>query len=79
VIYNRRRNICGFCGAELPPELLFTPAEIELMDKEEAIIAEFRKQQKTEQEIEDLKDECRRQEAQGKLGAFLFGYMIGKS
>jgi hypothetical protein len=36
VIYNRRLKTCGYCGAELPPELLFSPAEIEVLDKNAA-------------------------------------------
>lgn len=79
VIYDRRRNICGYCGTELPAELLFTPTEVEMLDKEAAIIAELRRQQKAEQAIEDFRQECRRRESQGMLGAFLFGYVIGKS
>jgi len=29
VVYNRRSYACGFCGATLPPESGFTPAEDE--------------------------------------------------
>lgn len=36
VIYNRRSNICGFCGGELPAELLFTAEEIVALDKDAA-------------------------------------------
>jgi hypothetical protein len=63
VIYIRRNKICGYCGAELPPELLFSAAEIETMDKEAAVLAEFHKKQKAELDAEDLerKDAARRQ------------------
>ena len=63
VIYKRRSKICGSCGAELPPELLFSAAEIETMDKEAAVLAEFHKKQKAELDAEDLerKDAERRQ------------------
>jgi uncharacterized Zn finger protein (UPF0148 family) len=27
VIYSRRNVLCGVCGKQLPPELLFTPEE----------------------------------------------------
>ncbi len=41
VIYNRRLKTCGYCGAELPPELLFSAAELEDLDKKEtAVVAE---------------------------------------
>jgi hypothetical protein len=33
IIYDRRNNICGFCGAELPADLLFTPAQIAALDE----------------------------------------------
>jgi hypothetical protein len=33
IIYNRRNNVCGFCGAELPASLLFTPSEIAVLDE----------------------------------------------
>jgi hypothetical protein len=74
VIYNRRNKICGYCGAELPPELLFSAAEIELMDKEAAILAEFHQKQKAELDAEDL---ARKQAAQ-RQSAFITGYFLGK-
>jgi hypothetical protein len=33
IIYNRRNKICGYCGAELPEELLFTAVEVAALDK----------------------------------------------
>jgi hypothetical protein len=33
IIYDRRNNICGFCGAELPASLLLSPSEMAALDK----------------------------------------------
>lgn len=74
VIYNRRMKTCGYCGAELPAELLFSAAELEMLDKEEAVLAAFRQQQKAEFEAEEQK----RQEAAKRQGAFMSGYFLGK-
>jgi hypothetical protein len=63
VIYNRRNKTCGFCGAELPAELLFSAAELEALDKRDAeMAAEHQKQQaKFEAEEQERKDALRRQ------------------
>ena len=34
-IYNRRNKSCGFCGMELPKEMLFTAEELLVIDQEE--------------------------------------------
>ena len=34
IIYPRRNVLCGVCGDRLPPELLFTPAERAVVEKE---------------------------------------------
>ena len=47
VVYNRRSNICGFCGAELPAGLLFTAEEISALDKDAAEAEARRKRQET--------------------------------
>ena len=53
LVYNRRHKLCGFCGTELPPEMLFTQAEIEALDKEAAEQEERRKRRAAkEQEME---------------------------
>ena len=39
-IYNRRNKFCGFCGMELPKEILFTPEELLAIDQKEAQIKE---------------------------------------
>ncbi|HZR21513.1 MAG TPA: hypothetical protein VFE51_29800 [Verrucomicrobiae bacterium] len=51
VVYNRRSKICGFCGSELPAELLFTDKEIAALDKE-ADEAEARRKRKEEADAE---------------------------
>jgi hypothetical protein len=33
ILYNRRLKNCGFCGALLPENLRFTPAEIAKLEK----------------------------------------------
>jgi hypothetical protein len=44
VLYDRRRKACGFCGADVPVELLFTPAELEHLRVEEALVEETQRQ-----------------------------------
>ena len=51
VIYNRRSNICGFCGAELPAEFLFTAEKIVALDRD-AAEAEARRKRKEEADAE---------------------------
>jgi len=34
IIYSRRNALCGACGEKLPPELLFSPAEREVVEQE---------------------------------------------
>ena len=52
VLYDRRRKTCGFCGAELPPELLFTSAELERLRREEAEAEERHRQERAKEEAE---------------------------
>jgi hypothetical protein len=54
VLYDRRRKTCGFCHAELPADLLFTPAELEQLRQEEAEAEERFRQQKARDEAEAL-------------------------
>jgi hypothetical protein len=35
LLYNRRFKICGYCGSPLPEELLFSPAELAEIEREE--------------------------------------------
>ena len=75
VIYNRRLKTCGFCGAELPPELLFSAAEIEALDKKEAEIAAEHQKQQAKFEAEELERQkaAKRKEdsAAGGIGGIL--------
>ena len=74
VIYSRRLKTCGYCGAELPPELLFSPAEIEVLDKNAA-------EHTAEQQVMRAKleaDELEHQNVARRQGAFMMGYFIGK-
>ena len=34
IVYSRRNKLCGVCGAELPPEVLFTKEEAEAWEKQ---------------------------------------------
>ena len=61
VIYNRRNKRCGFCGAELPAELLFTAEAIAAMDKEEAMAKELHR---LEQAKRDAEEEAHRARAE---------------
>ena len=36
LLYNRRLTHCGFCGAQIPEELRFTPEEIAVLDGKSA-------------------------------------------
>jgi len=44
VLYNRRLRRCGFCGADIPEELRFTPAEIAAIEHKMVELEESRKQ-----------------------------------
>ena len=63
VLYDRRRKTCGFCGVALPAELLFTPAELEQRQREEAV-AERHRQQRIKEQAE-AEEQARR--ARGSL------------
>jgi hypothetical protein len=52
VIYNRRNKMCGFCGAALPPELLFTASELEILNQEEAAADARYKEQRAREQAE---------------------------
>jgi len=53
VIYNRRNKQCGFCGTELPAELLFTAAEIAVLDKAAAAAKELHRQKQAKDDEEE--------------------------
>lgn len=46
VLYNRRLEHCGFCGAAIPEELRFTAEEIAAMDREMAELEQKRAQRR---------------------------------
>ena len=50
ILYNRRLKCCGFCGAPIPEELRFTPAETKALDLKAAELEAARKQRQLAQE-----------------------------
>ena len=44
VLYNRRLKRCGFCGAEIPEGLRFSPEESAAIDRKMAELEEQRRQ-----------------------------------
>jgi hypothetical protein len=74
VIYNRRLKTCGYRGAELPPELLFSPAELEVLDKNAAEHTAEQKKIRAKLDAEDLEI----QNAAKRQGAFMTGVAFGK-
>ena len=51
-VYSRRHKHCGFCGAELPAEFLFTEAELAELDAE----AEQRRQERKAKEQKEAEE-----------------------
>lgn len=48
-ILSRRNKLCSFCGKPLPPELLFTPAEVEAIEaaeRERALARKLREEKR---------------------------------
>ena len=74
LIYNRRLNTCGFCGEKLPAELLFSPAEIEVLDKKWAELTAEHEKIRARLEAE----EAEHREAARIQGAAWMGYFMGK-
>lgn len=60
VLYNRRLKQCGFCGAQIPENLRFTPDEIAALDKQMAELEE----QRTQRARAAAEEEARRKKAQ---------------
>lgn len=54
LIYDRKRTTCGFCGAGIPPELMFTEVEIKAHRDEMDRIEAERKVLKEKEEQEEL-------------------------
>jgi hypothetical protein len=62
VVYDRRRKTCGFCGAELPPELLFSATEIEALNRQEAEAEQQRLKRKAKADAEEQERQKRKRE-----------------
>jgi ribosomal protein L37E len=59
VLYNRRLKQCGFCGAQIPESLRFTPEEIAAIDKRMADLEE----QRAQRERAATEEEARRKKS----------------
>jgi hypothetical protein len=53
VLYNRRLNHCGFCGAHIPESLRFTPEKMAAIDRQMVELEEQRKQRQRAAEEEE--------------------------
>ena len=81
VLYNRRLEACGFCGAPIPEELRFTPEEIAQLDRSMASSEEQRRHREQLREQEGEKEEERQRVAKngspsnygGIAAVFVFG------
>jgi len=60
VLYNRRLKHCGFCGAQIPERLRFTPEEIAALDRK---TAELEAQRKQRERAAEEDDEARRRDS----------------
>jgi predicted nucleic acid-binding Zn ribbon protein len=67
VLYNRRLTHCGFCGAQIPDDLRFTPEEIAALDQK---MAELEEQRRQRERVAAEEEEARRRAA-GDAGAAL--------
>ncbi len=67
LLYSRSHRKCGFCGGELPPEVLFTEAEIAAIKQEQRNI-EMRRAISKAQEEERLEEERRNNSSDGGFG-----------
>lgn len=55
LLYSRSRKACGFCGAELPAEVMFSGEEIAAIRAEQAAIEVRRAREKAKEE-EEMKE-----------------------
>ena len=62
LLYNRRLKHCGFCGAQIPESLRFTPEEITALDKKMAEL----EAQRIQRERTAAEEEAKRKEAQNQ-------------
>ena len=69
VLYNRRLTHCGFCGAEIPERLRFTPEEIAALDRKMAEMEEQRRQR--ERAAAEAEEEKARRRDAGSAGAVI--------
>jgi len=53
VVYSRRHKFCGFCGARLPAEFLFSEEERAALAKEDAEAGRQRKARKAKDETDE--------------------------
>ncbi len=53
LIYDRKHKKCGYCGAELPEDLLFTQEEVEKMNKELTELEEQHRKLRIKKENEE--------------------------
>jgi hypothetical protein len=68
VVYNRRHKLCGFCGAELPKEFLFTEAQLAALDREEKEAERRKKQRQAEREAEEAARRAIDESGIGEIG-----------
>jgi hypothetical protein len=66
VVYDRRRKTCGFCGEELPTELLFSATEIGALDRKEAEAEQQRLKRKAKEDAEE-QERQKRKSVSGRL------------
>jgi len=55
LLYSRQHKTCGFCGADLPPEVLLSDDEVAAIKTEQAAIAIRRTKAKAREEEEKRK------------------------
>ena len=67
-VYSRRHKRCGFCGAELPAEFLFTEAELAVLELEE-------NQRRLERQAKEEKQAKEAEAAQRWAGDIPFGLL----
>jgi uncharacterized protein YecE (DUF72 family) len=72
VLYNRLLKHCGFCSAQIPESLRFTPEEIATLERKVAELEEQRVQR--ERAAAKAEEEARRREA-GDTGSYFSGLM----
>ena len=65
LLYSRRHKTCGFCGAELPAEVLFSEEEIAAIEAEQKAIEVRRAKAKAREEEE------KKNQSSGDSGMFI--------